>query len=368
MIEKDRPEFIWASHKESNILVWSFLVAPPDDTVYRGGWYWGRLKFPSEYPMMPPSITVVTPSGRFATNTKICLSISDFHPESWNPALQVSTILKGVLSFMLGDELTTGAVEASDAERRRLAGESVAWNKRHPEFSAYFPNFDELRATEADRRERLARDDASKRREALVARGDFVKALDTCEGPERADIERARDRKAAGDAKFRSGDFTAAIDEYSAAADIRCAALLRNRAAAYERLGDHARVVADCAAALAIDADVGEPVSFKALVRRAAAYENLGRPRDAIADLEKAISLEGQDDNKLQDARRKLEMITAAHDAATTDSEKNKRKNKKKKKRKKKKEENIPIDDDDDAGEHEDDEEDDDRSAAPQPP
>ena len=85
-INKDRPEFIWATHKETNILLWSFLVAPPDDTVYGSGWYWGRMTFPQDYPFAPPGIQFVTPSGRFRPETKICMSMSDYHPESWNPA------------------------------------------------------------------------------------------------------------------------------------------------------------------------------------------------------------------------------------------------------------------------------------------
>ena len=85
-INKDRPEFIWATHKETNILLWSFLVAPPDDTVYGGGYYWGRVTFPQDYPFAPPGIQFVTPSGRFRPETKICMSMSDYHPESWNPA------------------------------------------------------------------------------------------------------------------------------------------------------------------------------------------------------------------------------------------------------------------------------------------
>ena len=85
-INKDRPEFVWATHKETNILLWSFLVAPPDDTVYGGGWYWGRVTFPQDYPFAPPGIQFVTPSGRFRPETKICMSMSDYHPESWNPA------------------------------------------------------------------------------------------------------------------------------------------------------------------------------------------------------------------------------------------------------------------------------------------
>ncbi|CAL2052376.1 unnamed protein product [Caenorhabditis brenneri] len=31
-----------------------------------------------------PAITKITQNGRFATNTRLCLSISDYHPESWN--------------------------------------------------------------------------------------------------------------------------------------------------------------------------------------------------------------------------------------------------------------------------------------------
>ena len=33
--------------------------------------------------VQPPSLMLVTPSGRFQPNTKLCLSMTDFHPESW---------------------------------------------------------------------------------------------------------------------------------------------------------------------------------------------------------------------------------------------------------------------------------------------
>lgn len=63
---------------------------------YEGGYYHGKLKFPPEYPLKPPSIMMITPSGRFKPNTRLCLSMSDFHPESWNPMWSVSTILMGL--------------------------------------------------------------------------------------------------------------------------------------------------------------------------------------------------------------------------------------------------------------------------------
>jgi ubiquitin-conjugating enzyme E2 J2 len=83
-----------------------YVVCGPENTPYEGGFYHGKLIFPREFPFKPPSIYMITPNGRFRTNKKLCLSISDFHPDTWNPAWSVSTILTGLLSFMvisLGD-------------------------------------------------------------------------------------------------------------------------------------------------------------------------------------------------------------------------------------------------------------------------
>jgi ubiquitin-conjugating enzyme E2 J2 len=125
---------------------------------YAGGFYHGKVVFPPQYPFRPPSIAMMcapaavaaaadvccmlvclrcsfalrqrrprrrrsraplpppdsnrrrsTPSGRFEPGNKICLSFSDFHPESWNPLWGVSHILLGVQSFFYTDDGTTGA-------------------------------------------------------------------------------------------------------------------------------------------------------------------------------------------------------------------------------------------------------------------
>lgn len=69
-----------------------------------------------------------TPSGRFQPSTRLCLSISDFHPKSFNPAWEVSTILIGLMSFMTSDEMTTGSVHCTEPERRWIAARSRWWN------------------------------------------------------------------------------------------------------------------------------------------------------------------------------------------------------------------------------------------------
>ena len=109
----------------SNILEWHYVVSGPDDSLYRGGRYHGKLVFPSEFPFKPPSIFMITPNGRFKTDTRLCLSISDYHPDTWNPAWSVSTILTGLLSFMLERSPTLGSIETSDWEKKQFAMRSV---------------------------------------------------------------------------------------------------------------------------------------------------------------------------------------------------------------------------------------------------
>ncbi|KAL8683325.1 MAG: hypothetical protein Q9186_000708 [Xanthomendoza sp. 1 TL-2023] len=127
-ISTSPPPYITAHPSESNILEWHYLLTGPPSTPYAGGQYWGTLLFPPNYPFAPPSIRMHTPSGRFQPSTRLCLSISDFHPKSFNPAWEVSTILIGLLSFMTSEEMTTGSVRASESERKYLAAATRWWN------------------------------------------------------------------------------------------------------------------------------------------------------------------------------------------------------------------------------------------------
>ncbi|PSN71843.1 UBC-like protein [Corynespora cassiicola Philippines] len=127
-ISRSPPPYIIAHPSESNILEWHYILTGPPDTPYDGGQYWGTLMFPPDYPFAPPAIRMHTPSGRFQPSTRLCLSISDFHPKSFNPAWEVSTILTGLLSFMTSEEMTTGSVRASEQERKLFAQRSRWWN------------------------------------------------------------------------------------------------------------------------------------------------------------------------------------------------------------------------------------------------
>ncbi|GAK67923.1 UBC-like protein [Moesziomyces antarcticus] len=141
LMDKDPPPLVYARPREDNILEWHYILRGPPDTPYAGGEYHGQLLFPPEFPFKPPGIKMQTPSGRFAPNTKICTSMSDYHPHTWQPGWNTSTILIGLLSFMCSDEMTTGSVTASSADRKKLAEQSHAFNLTQKKFCQIFPEY-----------------------------------------------------------------------------------------------------------------------------------------------------------------------------------------------------------------------------------
>jgi ubiquitin-conjugating enzyme E2 J2 len=130
-IAREPPQHITARPLPSNILQWYFLLEGPPGSPYEGGTYLGRLAFPTQYPYKPPAVYMCTPQGRFKTEQKLCLSMSDFHPETWSPMWSVSAVLTGLLSFMLLDEETVGSINTSAAEKRSFAKASHAFNRAH---------------------------------------------------------------------------------------------------------------------------------------------------------------------------------------------------------------------------------------------
>mmetsp|Transcript_22990 Transcript_22990/g.45870 ORF Transcript_22990/g.45870 Transcript_22990/m.45870 type:complete len:349 (+) Transcript_22990:246-1292(+) len=110
---------------EDDMFVWHFTIKGPQDTEFEGGVYHGLILLPPTYPLSPPNIMFTSPSGRFETNTKICLSISAYHPEHWQPAWGIRLILEAIRSFMTTPgEGAIGAIDCSKEERRRLAKDS----------------------------------------------------------------------------------------------------------------------------------------------------------------------------------------------------------------------------------------------------
>jgi ubiquitin-conjugating enzyme E2 J2 len=163
----DPPPFIPRVYvNEKNVLEWHLLMQGPHDTPFEGGWYVARIKFPEQYPFKPPDLYMCTPNGRFETGKKLCMSMSSFHPETWNPSWNVSKVALGMLSFLLEDELTTGAIRTSEEQKREYAEASVAWNLAHGGFGKMFPELDGGLETIAEKKHEKRQTTTAARRDA----------------------------------------------------------------------------------------------------------------------------------------------------------------------------------------------------------
>ena len=112
---------------ESDIFEWHFAILGAENTEFEGGIYHGRVLLPPEYPFKPPSFVLLTHSGRFVVNEKICLSITQHHPEHWQPSWSVRTALTAVRAFMpTASEGAVGSLEYTKEEREVLARKSRA--------------------------------------------------------------------------------------------------------------------------------------------------------------------------------------------------------------------------------------------------
>jgi len=66
-------------------------------------------------------------NGAFEPNEKICLSITDYHPESWNPAWTVTHIIMGCISFWMSDEETAGSLYSYERDDKHFHRQKAAW-------------------------------------------------------------------------------------------------------------------------------------------------------------------------------------------------------------------------------------------------
>ena len=107
---------------QDNIFEWYFAIRGAWETDFEGGIYIGRILMPAEYPFKPPAFVMHTPSGRFETGTKICLSISSFHPESWQPSWSVRSALVALIAFMqTPGNGAVGSLDTTSNIRKQIA-------------------------------------------------------------------------------------------------------------------------------------------------------------------------------------------------------------------------------------------------------
>lgn len=103
---------IYYTHDDEDMLKGYALIVGPSDTPYFGGFYFFEIKYPTNYPHSPPSVTYCTngESIRFNpnlyTNGKVCVSIlNTWRGEQWTSCQTISTLLLTLCTLLCKDPL-----------------------------------------------------------------------------------------------------------------------------------------------------------------------------------------------------------------------------------------------------------------------
>jgi len=112
---------------QTNLRQWHFSFRGAGDGMYSGGIYHGQIVLPKDYPMSPPSVQLWTPSGRFVPHQDICLSASNYHPESWTPRWSIHGIVNALRLHMLTRPMEIGGIESTAEVTKNHARRSLEW-------------------------------------------------------------------------------------------------------------------------------------------------------------------------------------------------------------------------------------------------
>ena len=110
-----------------------FMIVGPEGTPYHHGFYLFYLKFPPNYPFVPPSMTYCTVSGnmRFNPNLyadgKVCLSIlNTWEGPKWTSCCTVRTIMLTLRALVLG---TAYPLQNEPGYEHHVSGDSTKYNE-----------------------------------------------------------------------------------------------------------------------------------------------------------------------------------------------------------------------------------------------
>ena len=116
--------YIWYRPVTEDKQTWHFTIRGPKGSPFEGGVYHGRIELPDEYPIKAPDFYFLTENGRYKINTKICLNISGYHLEQWQPATTIDAMVRMIQAFMEDySEAANGLgfIQTSVKERKCLA-------------------------------------------------------------------------------------------------------------------------------------------------------------------------------------------------------------------------------------------------------
>jgi len=132
-LEKDPVPGFTVEPASDDLFVWTVGLYGAPGTIYEGGYFKAKMKFPETYPMDPPSMVMTQPMWHpnIYEDGRLCISI--LHPpgddamsgelasERWNPTQSVTTVLLSVISMLSEPNISSPAnVDASVMYRNKL--------------------------------------------------------------------------------------------------------------------------------------------------------------------------------------------------------------------------------------------------------
>ena len=142
-LEKEREAYYQVVQDDVNKFMFYFLLRGSPDSPYKDGYYIGKIILPQDYPANPGDFYMLTPSGRFSVNSKICLTNSGYHKESWTPMWNIKNMVIGFVSVFLTDN-TSGIshIQETPSERIKKAHNSMIYNMaNHHDICMKFDQF-----------------------------------------------------------------------------------------------------------------------------------------------------------------------------------------------------------------------------------
>jgi len=98
---------IYYFHDDEDILTGYAMLYGQPGTVYYGGYYFFKIKFPPDYPHKPPTVTFLSNDGttrmhpNFYKNGYVCLSIlNNWRGDQWSGCLTLKSILLTMISIL----------------------------------------------------------------------------------------------------------------------------------------------------------------------------------------------------------------------------------------------------------------------------
>jgi ubiquitin-protein ligase len=100
-------EGIFYKHSETDMLCGYALIIGPEGSLYDGGYYFYKFKFPPDYPHSPPVVEFLTNDGEtrmhpnMYKNRKMCVSIlNTWRGDQWTGCQTIKSVLITIMSLL----------------------------------------------------------------------------------------------------------------------------------------------------------------------------------------------------------------------------------------------------------------------------